>query len=386
MWWVFWHVKFTKFTMFLLADLSSVRRSPRAWSGTRPWQHWVCVTTDLAVKGLRRGVWWGSPGWGNGEDRVGEKYRSKDRDSLFPLFEITCRWPKRTDEAQSKGVISVELIHFGCHSLADWHFILSVKSKKVVRFVVFEFHWVLSALPSVRPCRRVWSRTRPWGTWIWLTTTLALTGLRLGVWGGWWGWLGIGEINAVLQNWCWECLRWHVSDWSTGWSRQLNSRKQQWHWCALRLMVCECHALSPVRPWPRVWSRIWPWRTWICIPTILAMEGLRLGVWWGRQGWGGWSWGERYRSKDRDRANRRWNSEEKAIQNWCWDAATMYLSDLSEYIRFFSLPSIWDHCTMRPVAVVFDLVLLPETLPWVKEEIPVEPHEAVAEVSRIGNL
>ena len=39
--------------------LSAVRHWQRDWSTTRPWQTWICLTTTLALKGLRPGVWWG---------------------------------------------------------------------------------------------------------------------------------------------------------------------------------------------------------------------------------------------------------------------------------------------------------------------------------------
>ena len=56
------------------------------------------------------------------------------------------------------------------------------------------FHHVFRrSLFAVRHWQKDWSTTWLWQTWICNSTTLALKGLRLGVWWGWWGSWGIGH-------------------------------------------------------------------------------------------------------------------------------------------------------------------------------------------------
>ena len=59
---------------------------------------------------------------------------------------------------------------------------------------------------AVRDWQRCWSTTLPWQTWICLAATLALKGLRLGVWSGCWGSWGIGHertkrIKVEIAKW-----------------------------------------------------------------------------------------------------------------------------------------------------------------------------------------
>ena len=49
------------------------------------------------------------------------------------------------------------------------------------------------SLSPVRHWQKDWSTTRPWQTWICSQIRLAVKGLRLGVWRGWWGSWEIGQ-------------------------------------------------------------------------------------------------------------------------------------------------------------------------------------------------
>ena len=100
------------------------------------------------------------------------------------------------------------------------------------------FHHVFcTSLFAVRHWQRDWSTTRPWQTWIWVSTTLALKGLRLGVWWGWWGFWEIGHEGGEVrqyasrqsqskvkwwnewkedytEDWCWDVPSpWCRSEW-----------------------------------------------------------------------------------------------------------------------------------------------------------------------------
>ena len=101
--------------------------------------------------------------------------------------------------------------------------------------------------------------------------------------------------------------------------------------------------LSAVRDWQRCWSTTRHWQSWNWEATVLVIPVLRLGVWWGWWGfWGTGHEGEMYCSRDRDRANRRWNgemSERKTIHR----GYVLSLSSRSEWIWVCSFHFIADH-------------------------------------------
>ena len=162
------------------------------------------------------------------------------------------------------------------------------------------------------------------------------------------------------EDWCWDVQVNHSMDLNLFSSFYIRPHdmwvwENVWEkcgWTALRLLVFEltqfhhvvCRSFFPFRHWQKDWSTTPPWKTWIWLGTTLALKGLRLGVWWGW--WGSWGIGhegERYCSRDRARANRRWNgemSERKTTENWCWDVPSP--SCRSEWIWTCSLHFIYE--------------------------------------------
>ena len=106
------------------------------------------------------------------------------------------------------------------NALEFWHF----ESWPWVRGIL-----PLSDLPPVRYWQRVWSTTRPWQTWIWISTTWVMLGLRLGVWWGWWGSWGIDHEGG-------RCCSRDPDRASRRWNGELSERKT-----TQRIGVEMCH-------------------------------------------------------------------------------------------------------------------------------------------------
>ena len=118
------------------------------------------------------------------------------------------------------------------------------------------FHHVFcTSLFAVRHWQRDWSTTRPWQTWIWVSTTLALKGLRLGVWWGWWGFWEIGheggEVRQYASRQSQSKVKWwnewkedYTEDWC--WDVPSPSCRSEWIWaCSFHFigdhigMICQ---------------------------------------------------------------------------------------------------------------------------------------------------
>ena len=206
--------------------------------------------------------------------------------------------------------------------------------------ILDDFTTCCRSLFAVRLWQKDWSTTRPWRTWIWLTTTLVIPRLRLGVWWGWWGSWGTGHEGGEVRQygsrqssskvkWWNEWKEDYTEDWC--WDVPSPSCRSEWIWaCSFHFigdhMICEYQrkyeknvvelveisctwfsknlrwfhhvfrrSLFAVRHWQKDWSTTWLWQTWICNSTTLALKGLRLGVWWGW--WGSWGIGHERRGK-----------------------------------------------------------------------------------------
>ena len=60
---------------------------------------------------------------------------------------------------------------------------------------------ITGSLSPVRHWQKDWSTTRPWQIWICSAIRLALKGLRLGVWWGWWRSWGTGHERGGKKIW-----------------------------------------------------------------------------------------------------------------------------------------------------------------------------------------
>ena len=187
-------------------DLSAVRDWQRCWSTTRPWQTWNWEANVLVIPVLRLGVWW--RWWGCwGTSREGKGTAVGIQTELVEGGMVN--WEKGRPYrglvprcAKSMMQIWVSLFlsfHWRPHDMwvsekvweecgrTRWDFLWISKN---LRWFHDVFCWSLFA---VRLWQKDWSTTRPWQTWLCITTTLVIPELRLGVWWGWWGCWGIGH-------------------------------------------------------------------------------------------------------------------------------------------------------------------------------------------------
>ena len=243
------------------------------------------------------------------------------------------------------------------------------------------FHHVFCrSLFAVRHWQKDWSTTRPWHTWNCVTARLVIPGPRLGVWWRWWRWWGTnhnwerycsrdrdranrrwnGELSerGAIQSIGAEMCQVHHADlgefefvlfiWDHMWVREEvweECSRRHWDvfmWISKIRWFQRVFCKSCVRHWQKDWSTTRPWQTWIWLATTLVLPGLRLGVWWGC--WGIGQEGERYCSRDRDRANRMWNcelSERKTTQSA--EMCQVHHADLGEFelVLFISLQTTW---------------------------------------------
>ena len=205
--WDFLHVNFNDFlddfTTYFgdLCLLSGIGRGAEAQLGPdrlvfAEQQHWPWRGSGLVF---------GEDGEDSEEPVMrGERYCSRDPDRANP------RWNSELSERKTTEHWCWDVPSQSCRSEWFWdcsfNFTWDNKiceyerkyEKNAVEGVEISCMWISTifrwfhhvfwrSLSAVRHWQRGWSTTRPWQTCICRTTTLALKGLRLGVWWGWWG-------------------------------------------------------------------------------------------------------------------------------------------------------------------------------------------------------